>query len=557
MTSKEVQTDHQTLIRLERKLAREIKARQQAERLLEEKSAQLYEANEKLQKEIEQVKILNQSVDATQDGVALLDAEGRVTYLNPAFAAMFEYERETLIGQPWSLLFSKAEHDRLRQSVMPKVKDAGHWRGEAYGLTRGGKSNVQDLVLSALPNEGMVLATRDISERRKREIYARDLETRLQKAERESVLFTLGNAVAHDFNNLLAAISGNVLLMKMDLKDDIDNYYRVNQIDIATQQAASVIRSLELERSNETQVQTDLNLIELMNTGLQIASAIKPRGIQLDTDFPETAIVKANEVLLTRCLINIAKNAFDAMEDAGQFHIRVARNPAPKLFKSANYVELGTPQAKTEWVLEMMDTGSGIPKDKLSHIFDSFYTTKPVLKGSGLGLQSLTTLTQHGNIWVQVESAPGLGTRFRLNFGAPDTVKPISPQQAVPTSVAKDDAIRILLVDDNALVGNVISEILKRQGHSVDLCEDPRKAWTKFKDPSCHYEIVITDLTMPNLSGEKLTAKIKHLAPDIPVILYSGQAAYVEDNEVYAAILKKPITSEALNAAIKEALTFT
>lgn len=557
------QSETEQITRLLRRLERERKARKEAEQLLEQKSAELYDASRQLEKEVRQVRVLSQSVDASRDGIALINQQGQFSYMNPAYALMFGYEPEELLERPWTTLFGETEVTRFFYDVLPQFKKEGVWRGEALGYKKSGSTVVQDIVLSQSRDGGIIYSVRDISERRKRQTYAREIEARLQKAEREAELFTLGNAVAHDFNNLIAAISGNVMMLKMDLQDDLNNYYRVNQIDIAIQQAANVIRSLELERSNDTQAIVPIDLVELMQTGLQIAGAIKPANIITKTEFPQQAQVHTNEVLLTRCLLNIAKNAFYAMKDEGLFHIRIAKAVADKISPDAQVFKLGAAGGALKWVVELTDNGAGISPQKVEKIFEGFYTTKPKRAGSGLGLESLKSLVANGDVGVEVESELGVGTRFRLFFYE-ESLSPSADK--IGNSVSQSDItntsssmapsqLRVMLVDDNPLVGATLKEQIESRKHRAQWYEDPRDALNQFKLAPESYDVVITDLTMPHLSGHDLAVRLKQVRVDIPIILYSGQAAYIDDDAVYSAILQKPITIEELETELSRAVS--
>ncbi|MEL6686511.1 MAG: ATP-binding protein [Pseudomonadota bacterium] len=547
------------VVRLERRLLREVKARKEAEALLEQKSADLYQLNQQLKDQVDRIEVLRQSVDMATDGIGLTDGEGRFIYMNTAHAEMFSYTVEELIGQPWSILYSDAEADRINTSIFPILVDRGSWRGESYGLSKEGRTIVQEIVLTFLPSGGLICATRDISDRRKREIYARDLETRLQKAEREAALFSLGNAVAHDFNNLIAAISGNAALLKDSLKEDFDNYHRANQIEIATAQAANVIRSLNVERSNETKDQSPLDLSELIRTGLQITDAIKPYDIIVDARMPEEATVISNEVVLTRCLLNIVKNAFDAMDGKGTLKLRLTQNPATCRFsKKSETIFLGEPSGQRRWSIQISDTGCGIPADKLSRIFDDFFTTKPDMTGSGLGLQALKMLANTGLSRIKVETEEGVGTRFTIDFYDPVPVSRTKPEktQNLSNQTPMDrTGSRILLVDDNALVGRMLEDLLLQLKFKPDWIDDPRDALQSLETHDQTYDLVITDLTMPYLDGAEFTKRLKAMHPDLPVIIYSGQASLIEQSPLYASILQKPISVEKLSDAIRNALS--
>lgn len=558
MTAQSTVTDA-ALKRLERQIARERAARTEAERLLEKKSSELYALNETLKAQVTDIEVLRSSIDTASDGIALTDSNGAFIYMNPSHANMFAYTVDELIGKSWTVLYGEAENERLGETVFPKLQSDGAWRGEAFGLSKTGETITQEIVLTMLSSGGMVCATRDISIKRKREIYARSLELRLQKAEREAALFSLGNAVAHDFNNLIAAISGNAAMLKTALRNDFDNYHRANQIELATQQAANVIRSLNVERDNETQELAPIDLSELLRTGLQISKALKPPDVNMVAHIPHEAMVVSNEVVVTRCLLNIVKNGFDAIDGPGTITLRVAKTPREDALSAlARKFEIGTKRDAVEWVVEISDTGSGIPDGKLDRIFEDFFTTKPKLSGTGLGLQALRTLADSGNVFVEVETADEIGTRFRMSFYARQeqydpTYANTIRQSELPSKTKA--GIRILLVDDNPLVGRMLEDSLLQLKFLPDWVADPRQALRMMTSGGKSYDLVITDLSMPHLSGQNLSRQIKSARPEIPIIIYSGQASLIEPDPMFSAILEKPISLDALAVAIRNAVS--
>lgn len=545
------------LARLERKLNRERRAREEAERLLEEKSSQLFDANQRLEAEAKRARSLVTAIQSASDGIALTDADGLFVFMNKAHAAMFGYEVDELIGQSWSILYSAKELKRFDKQIMPDFGRYGFWSGETTGQAKTGDYVLQDIALTALPDGGLICATRDITKRRANLIRARELEQRLQKAEQEAALFTVGNAVAHDFNNLIGAISGYAVLIQRNLDEASEPFKYAERISQAADQAAGVIRSLELERTNDTNTLDEVDLASLVRTGVSIAEAIRPPGITMDVDIPTSARVQANEVTLSRCLLNISKNAFEAMGEEGELLIRVTDSPTDPFDEQTAYVSLGEPSVHYEWIIEICDTGTGIRQEKLDKIFEPFFTTKTTFKGSGLGLLSLTALVESGMAFVEVISRLDYGTQFRLSFKAEGVEKnatPNSEPDMMPASSHDGQNPHVLVVEDEAMMGEVIASTLKNLGYSCDLRHDPRKALALLEDDAYRVDLVLTDLTMPHIRGDDFSDRVKTLRADLPVIIYSGQAGYIKPDPKYAAILRKPIAAHDLDDAIQSAL---
>lgn len=546
------QTDE--VARLTRKLNRESRARIEAERLLEEKSSQLYDANQKLEIEARRAQSLTAAIESATDGVAITDKDGNYVFMNRSHAEMFGYDAAELLGESWETLYEEAEMKRFQKQVFPRLSASGYWRGETTGISKQGKYVLQDIALTALADGGLICATRDITNRRLAQIQARELEQRLVKAEQEAALFTLGNAVAHDFNNLLGAISGYAMLISKTVPEDSAAYGYAERIGVATDQAVGVIRSLEVERSNNTESLAGLDIVSLFETGVSIAQAIRPPGVTILVEAPDQAIVLANEVLLSRSLLNIVKNAFEIMGAEGELSIRIAKSASDGFANQTGYLSLGEPRDAYDWVVEIRDTGCGIRQEKLERIFDPFYSANSQRQGTGLGLQSLAGLAESGAAFVEVLTQFEYGTLFRLNFAAPPQLeqKVLSLNQV--DSDQTDAKARILIVEDEVMMGEVILKTLQHLGYVCDLCHDPREGLKLLEDPTYEVDLVLSDMTMPHISGDQLVQKIRTLRPETPVIILSGQARYIKPSNKYAAILNKPVSADELDQAIKAVL---
>jgi PAS domain S-box-containing protein len=540
---------------LERKLDRELRARKEAERLLELKAGELGAIVERLTYEIERTSVLTAAMESASDGIALADPNGLFIFMNKAHAVMFDYVVPELIGQPWSILYGPEEINRIGTEVMPRLEAESSWRGEATGRTKFGQELLQDIVLTALPNGCMICATRDITVRRFRQIQAREVELRLQAAEQHAALYTLGNAVAHDFNNLIAAISGYAMLIEQDAPSDSAVRVRAQRIQQAASQASAVIRSLELERGDDVVTQCEVDLVGVIRTGLSIAEGIRPPGVAIHIELPEEAIVYSNELTLYRCLLNISKNAFDAMHGHGKLSVRLAQAPREFLAEPVARKFLGDAAQEFDWIIEISDTGSGISSDKLDSIFDPFFSTKPLLKGSGLGLLSLTNLVDSGGGSVEVSSSPGVGTQFRIslrNQKPPDIAKnPIAEEKLDKISSRRAS---ILIVEDDAMMGEVLQDIVSSFGYHPCWVDNPKAALALLEQSGADIDMIITDQTMPDMKGSELVKRVKRLLPDMPVIIYSGQANYIDPDPSYFAVLRKPISPGHLKSLIDKAL---
>ena len=489
-------------------------------------------------------------MDAVGDGIATTGEDGTFTYASRGTALLFGRLPEAMYGEPWQSFLDEKSAERVASQAFPAVARTGTWRGDVWGRTPEGHPIPLEVVLTALPKARICWQTRDISERLKRDQERLDLEVRLLKAEREAALFTVGSAVAHDFNNLLLAIESQARLLCDEVTGP--SRPRLDAIITATNRAVEVLQQFELDRTNNVQTLTQVDLTRLAGTVETIVTALKPEEVEFRLDVVEGAAHLSNEVLLCRAMINMVYNAFEALDGTGQVTLRVARRPSDPLHPDASVFSLGRKVRAAGWVIEVTDNGCGIAAERLDAIFSPFTGSKHRI-GGGLGLSSLQAVCETGTVAVEVETLLGFGTRFRLSF--------LQPQdEARPVSCGARDwhtPASILLVEDNELVGEVLLETLLALGFEATWCQAPSDAVARLSAQDAKVDLVLTDYNMPEMRGDALAEAAKALRPELPVILYSGQTAIIPRSHHYAATLRKPLLPTDLRDAINAALHAT
>jgi len=441
-----------TIKRLERKLAREQRAREEAERLLEEKSEELFRASAKSQ-------MLVRAMDNAGDGILVTDENGVFVYVNSSQAEMFGYQSDELIGQKWDVLFSREEKTRLLAASIPRLDVVGKWQGETTGLNKSGQGVLQEISMARLDAGGIIAATRDISRRRHRELMLKEMEMRLQDAERNAALAMFGQSMAHDLNNLMAVISGYTALLMQETGEG-SHKVQIERILKASQQAKDVIHAIEAQTAEtDTQVK-DVNLSILMRQSLEIAEGLCPPSIKLRHDLEEDVVISTDELLMSRSLLNIIKNSVEAFsrDEKGQVRVKLARDVTGPLKGYENYIELGHEADEYCAVIDIVDTGCGMTRPDLANVFTPFHTSKIDMdkgQGQGLGMQSIKALVDSDLAYVRIGSSLGKGTCFRLCLRAPK-IETLTTQDARITT--RDP--HIMIVDDDQDVGQMMSAML-------------------------------------------------------------------------------------------------
>ncbi len=392
----------------------------------------------------------------------------------------------------------------------------------------------------------------DVTHQRESEIEALRMERELHQARKLEALGQLTGGVAHEFNNMLAIILGSSSLLRRRLAlSDVDPARRyVDQIEQAGKRARDMIsKMLSFSRTGERRVERlDTRAavdqaLNLVRGGLTSSIELDPK---LDADVPDVSFDQSE---LQQVLTNLVVNARDAMAGVGRIEVRVRR-----------VIENGSecPQChgllEGEWVeISIADQGPGIEPVILERIFDPFFTTKPVGKGTGLGLSVVQGIMERNGGHVLVESQAGVGTRFRL------MLPPLAPGSQVRLVEKMTEAPRVLVsgrvlvVDDEPTLTEIIDELLTDEGLDVTTCNDSREALELLVREG-PWDLLVTDQTMPNLLGTELARRARLLCPGIPVLLMSGDifggGFSGESDALVDGLLVKPLDSDELLATV-------
>jgi signal transduction histidine kinase len=390
-------------------------------------------------------------------------------------------------------------------------------------------------------NERMLLA--DMENSYNELLYTlTELENRdaqLQRNGRLSALGELASGVAHDFNNLLAGILGNTQLLIMD-ETDIERRRMLDVIEQAAQDGATTVRRIqEFARTSEPRAEETVNLAEVIDGALAITrprwhnlARREGRPIQVRCEIGAPLLVLGNAAELRELLINLIINAIDALPTGGDLTLRLIerrdRTSEPEWARAERHLAM----------LEVSDSGVGIPPVLQERIFDSFYSTKPVGKGSGLGLSICRQIAARHNGRIELHSAIGHGTTFRVLLPiAAQPAQPV-PAQAAPLAAL---ALRVLVVDDDPAVREVLARVLQRAGHAVTGAASAEEALAQFAP--LQYDLIFTDLSLTGMDGATLLSQVRARDPQIAAVIITGWGkleAGQHQSLGAAAVLTKP-----------------
>ncbi len=390
----------------------------------------------------------------------------------------------------------------------------------------------------------------EVEERRRAEVALRHSEEQLLHSQRMEAMGRLAGGVAHDFNNLMTTVLGNTsMLQQRPEAQDQELGRGLQEIRGATERATRLSdQLLAFSRRQVLQPQVlDLNqivrdlepmLVRLMGNRIDLR-------LELAAHLPP---IEADPSQIEQVLLNLAVNARDAMPEEGTLVLSSRAAPSSEGLVAAGGPAPGTPMV----VLNVADTGTGIPVEHLPHIFEPFYTTKAVGHGTGLGLSTVYGIVRQSGGNIEVDSKGGEGTSFMVEFPASSQRLPDHALTGSPTQV-QGGRERILVVEDEPSIRGLIQRVLEQAGYAVRYASNGDDGLATVTEGD--FDLVISDVIMRGMSGPELAREIETRLPGTPVLLVSGYPGGPEEvNPQQVAFLAKPFTRETLLAKVREVL---
>lgn len=499
-----------------------------------EKSADLAPNEELFQKIIE----------AAPVGICII-VERRFAFVNDNYLRMFGYESSNeVVGRFVEELY--AEEERGRQRSYAKDRIAGKpvpTNYETVGLTKNGKRFEVSAWVSLIQYQGQPASLGFIIDRS----VENEMRRRLDHANRLESLGTLAGGIAHDFNNILTAIIGFNELALLRCKDDKLLSADLNQVLKAGKRAKDLVQQILSFSRKQDHLTLVVQLSAAINDVVQMVRATLPTSIAIKVELASEINILADPTRIHQLIMNLCANAEHAMRTSGGIlTIELAGYTATQ-GSEKEYPGLIPGEYA---LLKVSDTGRGIPIAIKEKIYEPFFTTKEVGEGTGIGLAQVHAIaSSHGGYLSFADNKPN-GTVFSVFF-------PVVEGNEKTLAVAKDRETsgsgKILLVDDEAMVLEVTERTLCDLGYEVVASLEAKEALAIFEQNPDVFDIVISDMTMPSMTGDKLAAKIKALRPAMPIVLCSGYSAVIEKTpeiKAMVTILEKPIDKNSLAKTI-------
>ncbi len=489
-------------------------------------------------------------VENTIDGM-FISQDGLIKFANPVVASITGYDRETLPRVPFIDLVHPEDRDRVLEVHRKRLEGLEDGSIHTFRVIdkKGGCLWVEvggtRIVWRGRP--ATLNFARDITERK-------SLERQLHESQKMEAIGTLAGGIAHDFNNILQIILGyaELLCQEVDANDSVRAL--LDEVITAGKRGRDLAGKILTFSRHAEQGTKDVDLVNIIKEFLPFLRASLPTTIQLREDLRlQSGRVSGDPTGIYQILINLCTNAGHAMmEHGGELVVGLSRQTLDTRSRSL-YPEL---PPGTYLTLTVNDTGHGMDSATQDRIFEPFFTTKGHGEGTGMGLAVVHGIVKAHSGAIRVESAVGQGTRFTVLL--PESDEPATASSEVGEPCAAPRSARVLYVDDEGSLVKLHSQLLRRLGHEVTALTSSREALESFRENPAGFDIVITDMTMPGLTGTDMAREILRIRPHIPILLCTGFSESVDLEKARAIgirdMLMKPTLKGDLEEAIQQAL---
>lgn len=532
----------------------------------------LQTANQALQKQIQERQKTEQSLRESQerlrvlfqyapDGYYINDTNGVFLDANRMAEVLSGYSREELVGKDYFSAGILSPPDLEKTLGLLEKNRQGESTGPVeFTLTRKDGSRV-DVEIRTYPvtlaGEMAVLGiARDVTERKEAEEERIRLEAQLHHAQRMEAIGTLAGGIAHDFNNILGVIIGHADLALSELPKGSPANENLSEIRQAGLRAKDLVSQILLAARKKEQTLSVIQVAPIVKESLKLLRASLPSTVEIRQRIGDVLPpLLADPSQIQQVVINLCTNAAQAMEKSGG-SLEVSMEAV--FFEAPRSTPLFDLQEGLYLCLTVADTGPGIPDEIRDRIFEPYFTTKGVGKGSGLGLAVVQGIVHARGGGITVESRPEAGATFRVFLPAAKEAAVELPEEPEDQTSILKGSERILFVDDEPAIMELGIRLLTRLGYAVEARASGTDALACFSRNPYRFDLVITDMTMPHMTGEDLARHILAIRPDIPIILctgYSSRMAAEKANEIgIRKFVEKPLTANALARSVRHVL---
>jgi PAS domain S-box-containing protein len=497
--------------------------------------------------------------DSMMDAYARVDMTGNIKEYNEVFQNMLGYEPEEITA----LTYKDLTPERWRAFEAEIIEKQILLRGysdiyEKEYLRKDGSVFPVELRTFLLRDDegnpfGMWSIVRDITERKQSEEERKRFETQLVQVQKLEAIGTLASGIAHDFNNILSAIIGYAELSKVQMRKEGVATSFVDQILNASARAKDLVQQI-LTFSRQAKLEMKPVMLSLiMKEALSLLKATLPSSIEIRQNINDPGLVMSEPTQIHQIMMNICTNAAQAMDKKGG--ILDVRLGKVKIDGDAESRDLGLSPGPY-LSITISDNGQGIYPEVMKRIFEPYFTTKDVGQGTGLGLAVVHGIVRNHGGAITCKSTPGEGTTFIIylpELQPENAAVECDDDKLIPTGTE-----RILVIDDEPVLAELVKKMMESLGYSLVTKTSSEEALDLFRKEPDRFDLVITDMTMPGITGDRLAEKLLEIRKDIPIILCTGYNEHISDEKAKEIGIKefimKPLMMKELACTVRKVL---
>jgi len=507
---------------------------------------------ERRQSEMERDRLIR-AIEQAGEIIVITDKNGSIQYVNPAFENVTGYACDEVLGQNPRILKSGKQDRFFYSSLWDTISSGETWNGRIVNKTKGGALYTEEATISPVKDStGAISSYVAVKRNITQEL---ELQHQLQQAQKMEAIGTLAGGIAHDFNNILSAIMGFTEIVDADLPEGSRNKEDLGEVIHACKRARDLVKQILTFSRQSAFEARPLRVDLVVNEALKMIRSSTPASIEIQQNIhSDLPAVIADPTQVHQIMMNLCTNAVQAIEDE---HGTLTVSLDSVKLDDLRMDEKPDGALTGECVrLRVSDTGKGIPREIQEKIFDPYFTTKKMGEGTGLGLAVVYGIIRESGGTITVESEVNKGTTFSIHFPIAEKIEP--EQDAYLQSRIPWGKERVLFVDDEPSIADLAKRILERLGYDVTVRQSAQDALELFRHSPHRFDIVVTDMTMPHMTGDELAGAILSIRPDIPVILCTGYSKRISDKRAremgIRAFVMKPLTQRELANTVRLAL---
>lgn len=502
----------------------------------------------------EERSILTEAIEHAVDAVLIADQDGTIRYVNPAFESISGYTSREVLGEHRRILDSGREEPSFFEEIRKRLERGEAWAGRIINRKKDGTHYEADATISPVHDaDGTVVryvfVARDVT-------LEVELEAELVQGRRMEAVGRLVGGIAHDFNNILAAALGYTQLAQESVDSEGETSEYLVAIEKACRRAADLVSQLLAFSRREKTALEPIKFAVVVEEALSLLRKAVPATIAFEFETDGEHLILADDTQIHQVVMNLGLNAYHAMrEQGGTLSVRLDTTELGEGSQTSDV------QAGRYARLTMSDTGCGMDDTTLDHLFEPYFTTKEVGEGSGLGLATVRGIVEQHAGTVRVASVLGQGSTFEVYlplYIGPDYSADPDPDRPTTDSddpIPRGNGEHVLVVDDEPAIVDVLGAMLKALGYVVSFSHNGIEAMDLFRANPDQFDIVITDQTMPGLTGLEMGMEMLRVRPSLPIILCTGYSEQVGSEAALASgirdYLTKPVSAGDLARRVR------